>query len=79
MTDYLPAVQNLIQQIGAFDGLEPDRDIYEAGLESVRSLDLLLALEDTYGITIPDDRFVECRTAQALATLVAGLAEGPAA
>jgi len=79
MTDYLPAVHKLIQEIGGFAGLAPEQDIYEAGLESVRSLDLLLALEDAHSITIPDDRFVECRTALALATLVASLAEGPAA
>ena len=76
MSDYLPSIQGLIQDIGGFAGLAPDQDIYEAGLESVRSLDLLIAIEEAHGITIPDDRFIECRTAQALAALVASLSGG---
>lgn len=41
------------------DALEPDRDLGEAGLDSMASIDLLLDIEDRFGIAIPDDLLTE--------------------
>lgn len=39
--------------------LEPSRNLGEAGLDSMASIDLLLDLERTFGVTIPDDDLTE--------------------
>lgn len=43
----------------AGEGLEPTRDLGELGLDSMASIDLLLDLERTFGITISDDELTE--------------------
>lgn len=48
----------------------PDADIYLAGFASTDALELLVELEETFVITVPDDRFIEARTVTALAKLV---------
>lgn len=41
------------------DALAPDQDLGEAGLDSMASIDLLLDIEDRFGIAIPDDLLTE--------------------
>lgn len=43
----------------AGEGLEPARDLGELGLDSMASIDLLLDLERTFGLTISDDELTE--------------------
>jgi acyl carrier protein len=45
-------------------------DIYEAGLTSIMVLPLLSEIEDTFGLTIPDNEFLDARTPAALAEMV---------
>ncbi len=42
----------------------------DLGLESVQALNLLLALEDEFGIHLDDRKFVKCTTIEALVSLV---------
>ncbi|MGH7594198.1 MAG: acyl carrier protein [Gemmatimonadales bacterium] len=77
--DALTAVQDLIARIARIPRPDPDMDMYTAGLASVDALELLVELEDAFGIAIPDDRFVNVRTAAGLAELVGELAGGSAA
>lgn len=65
-------IAELVKSIGKIKGqVHFDKDIYaELGVESVYSIELLLALEDSYGIAIDDTQFVKARTVQALTRLV---------
>jgi acyl carrier protein len=45
--------------LSAGDTLEPTQDLGEAGLDSMASIDLLLDLEDSFGISISDDHLTE--------------------
>jgi len=51
-------VIQLISQIGGIGSISPDAGIYEAGFSSVRVLELLLALEEEFGVSIPDQEFM---------------------
>jgi acyl carrier protein len=48
-----------------------DEDIYQAGLTSIMVLPLLVELEESFQVVIPDTQFMEARSARALARLVA--------
>lgn len=51
--------------------INPRADLYrDVGVKSVRALDLLLSLEDAFGVQIPDEAFGDARTVEALADLV---------
>jgi acyl carrier protein len=45
--------------LGAGEPLAPLQDLGEAGLDSMASIDLLLDLEKTFGVSIPDDDLTE--------------------
>lgn len=64
------AVVAVIESLGGVTNLGPDQDFYEAGLSSVQALPLLMDLEDRFGVTIPDDRFIQARTPAGVATLL---------
>lgn len=53
--------------------LPADADVFrELGVKSTAALDLLLSLEDEFGVHIPDDAFNDARTIARLAALVSG-------
>lgn len=72
-SEQLTCIVGMICRIGAITGVQPDKDFYDAGFVSVNALPLLIELEDHFSITIPDDRFINARTPQALADLVSSL------
>lgn len=41
------------------DALSPDQNLGEAGLDSMASIDLLLDIEDRFGVAIPDELLTE--------------------
>ncbi len=54
-------------------------DLYaDLGMPSVKAMQLLLELEDRFGISVPDEDFVEATTLEKLADLVAKLKNGRA-
>lgn len=63
-------VVDIICRIAEIERLDPDQDYYSAGLESVRALEVLIELETAFGVTIPDEAFIQCRTAQDLTRMV---------
>jgi acyl carrier protein len=69
----LDQICEVIRSVGGIEALGADQDFYEAGLISVRAVDLLLELEDRSGVSIPDDRFITVRTARGLHALVSEL------
>ncbi len=68
-------VRELLARIGKLDpGFSGEADIYrELGVKSAQGLDLLLSLEEEFGITISDDAFGDARTVAKIVDLVAGL------
>jgi acyl carrier protein len=68
-------VIQLISQIGGIGSISPDAGIYEAGFSSVRVLELLLALEEEFGVSIPDQEFMVARTPREIFGLVERLQE----
>jgi acyl carrier protein len=74
MESKLPAVIGIIREIGGVSQLEPDQDFYDAGVSSVQSLPLLMQLEDSFQVSIPDERFTSLRTARQISSLIEELA-----
>jgi len=70
-------VRQVIAEIAKIDdagSLADDADVYrDLGIKSVNALDLLLSLEDTFEISIPDEAFGDARTVGSLDNLVASL------
>jgi acyl carrier protein len=51
-----------------------DGDLYrDLGVKSTAALDLLLSLEDEFGVAIPDDQFGDARTVASLAQMIGEL------
>jgi len=66
------AVISIVREEGHVDGdLALDADLYsEVGVESTRSIAILLALEQRFGLTIDDNEFVKSRSVKSLVDLV---------
>ena len=58
-----PSIEDRVRQLlreqgsvpGDVDRLTPETDLYAAGLTSLASVDLMLALEQTFDLQLPDD------------------------
>lgn len=72
-TDPTDTIAELIGRIASIPPPTPNLDIYTAGMASTDALELLVELEDGFGVSIPDDRFIEARTVAQLVTLVSNL------
>lgn len=72
-------VAEIICGIGQLPLLRPDEDFYDAGFSSLGSLELLLELEATFGVAIPDDEFVRARSVAALHALITRVTDGGSA
>ncbi len=68
-------VIQLISEIGGIGLVAPDAGFYEAGFSSVCALELLLALEMEFEVTIPDKEFVTARTPREIMALLDRLEE----
>jgi acyl carrier protein len=68
-------VRSIIARIAKVEaGWRSDADIFrELGVKSAAALDLLLSLEEEFGVTIADDAFGEARTTEKIVALVSGL------
>jgi acyl carrier protein len=55
------------------DGYSAEADLYrDLGVKSIAAIDLLLSLEEEFGVTIADEAFARARSVSALAGLVQG-------
>jgi acyl carrier protein len=71
MPDQLDQIRALVCRVGKLRHVEADEDFYNAGLNSVAALTLLLELEAEFGVSIAEDQFVAARTVRELHGLVA--------
>jgi acyl carrier protein len=71
------AISRIVCRIANLARLDPTQDYFDAGLESVQALELLVELESLFGINLSDDEFARTRTVRDLGRLVtAGKASG---
>lgn len=66
-------VQAIIHEVGNLSGVGAEDDFYAAGFSSVRALELLVALETAFEVTIPDEKFITARTPKALVEMLTTL------
>lgn len=68
-------VRELVGRIGKIEaGFGREADLFrELGMKSAAALDLLLSMEEEFGVTISDDAFGEARTTAQLVSLVVSL------
>ena len=70
-------VREIVGQIAKRDQPEAiggDQDVYrDLGVQSTAALELLLSLEDEFGVSISDEDFGEARTVDTLSSLISGL------
>ncbi len=73
MSELFSNVASVIREVGEVNGEIPaEVDIYaDLGIESVNSIGILFALEEKFGISIDDTKFVKARTLNGLMELVA--------
>jgi len=71
--EQLSCIVGIISKIGNVADIQPDQDFYDAGFVSVNALPLLMELEDQFGVTIPDNRYINARTPRQLSELVSSL------
>jgi len=69
MTD-LERIQDIVIRAAGIESIPPEADMYEAGVTSMGSMDVLLELEIAFAIAIADEHFVKARTCEQLLRLV---------
>jgi acyl carrier protein len=74
----LEEISAMVCQLGGLGRLAPDDDFYAAGFGSMLAMQLLMELEETYAVDIPDDDFIGARTPRALCAVVARVRKGEA-
>lgn len=70
MDQELETITAKIREVGKIGAVGPDDDFYAAGFSSINALELLLGLEDAFGVSVPDDQFIEARTPRALLAMI---------
>ena len=68
-------IRGILSRIASLDdGFSGSADLFrDLGVKSIAALDLLLSLEEEFGVTISDEAFGEARSVETLVTLVDGL------
>lgn len=73
MDQDLETITAKIREVGKVPAVGPDDDFYAAGFSSINALELLLGLEESFGVSVPDDKFIEARTPRALLQMITQL------
>lgn len=74
--DGLERIVGIVCSTGKIAEIGPSEDFYDAGFSSVNALQLLMELEATFDVSIPDDEFVTARTCASLHELISRLTQG---
>jgi acyl carrier protein len=63
--------QLLIELASLPEGFDGNADFYSAlGMSSMKALELLMTLEERYGISVPDEEFIEATSLERLAGMI---------
>ena len=68
--DETTRIIEIVCQLGKLSALDPDQDIYDAGVSSLQALGLLVELEEAFAVAIPDTDFIAARTPRALLEVI---------
>ena len=78
MTDHAPKIRAILKEHGRLTkdavALADDADLYQAGMTSHASVNLMLALEDAFDVEFPD-RLLRRQTFESITAICQGLAE----
>ncbi len=66
-------INEVVTRVGKIPVVGPDDDFYDAGFPSINALDLLLELEEAFGVSIPDEQFIGARSVRSLDEMVSHL------
>jgi acyl carrier protein len=69
--DILEAVDELFRRRLQAPELDPDAPLIDYGLDSVRSIDLIVEIESLFGVQISDEQAVSMRTLRDVAAQIA--------
>ena len=69
-------IAEIVSGIGKTGALQPEQDIFDAGLSSIQALELLTELEAVFEVSLPDEGFVKARTVRALHDLISAARNG---
>ncbi|MGH9453439.1 MAG: acyl carrier protein [Terriglobia bacterium] len=72
----LSVIVEIICRTGGIENLRPAQDFYDAGVSSVNALPILMEMEDRFQVSIPDERFMNARTADAIHEVLLDLKKG---
>ena len=72
--------QHLRDMIVGLTGLPVDFDAHanlylDLGVPSVQAMSLLMAIEEYFGVSVPDELFVDATSLETLVSMVGGLAD----
>ncbi len=64
MPDVLEALKGMVGEVLAIDpsGIRPDKPLIEYGMDSVRTVDLVVRVEERYGVQVSDADVAKIRT-----------------
>ncbi len=68
--DEIVKIIERVCQVAGLKSLGADQDIYDAGMSSLHALTLLLDLEDSFAVAIPDTEFMKARTPRSLFSVI---------
>jgi acyl carrier protein len=73
-------IRGIVRRVARLEGeFSPNADLFrDLGVRSVAALDLLLSLEEEFGVSIADESFGSARNLESLVALVQGLGQGAA-
>jgi acyl carrier protein len=64
----------LMDVAGVQEGFDENADFYsDLGVPSVKAMELLMTLEERYGVSVPDEEFIEATNLEKLALMVRNL------
>jgi acyl carrier protein len=72
--DIQTRIREVLRRVARIEGgYSAEADLYrDLGVKSIAAIDLLLSLEEEFGVTIADEAFARARCVSALAGLVQG-------
>jgi len=80
MNEIETRIRGILKRVSRLEGeFNSTADLFrDLGVRSVAALDLLLSLEEEFGVSIADESFGSARNLESLVALVQGLGQGGA-
>lgn len=68
-------LRQLLTEVASLpEGFDEKADLYnDLGMASMKAMEFLMALEERYGVRVPDEEFIEATSLERLAEMMRGL------